>query len=69
LGGKIEFAVLAGRKSILRRELTRPPQGDHYRNGKGTGGNATVPISVPRLFLETKGTHTADILGSSAAAP
>jgi len=39
LGGKIEFAVLAGKNIVTtkRRELTCPPQGWHYRNGKGTG--------------------------------
>jgi len=43
------------------RELTCPPQGDHYRNGKGTGikGTRRFPEAFPELFPETKGTHTA----------
>jgi len=42
-GRKNRFAVLTGKKIVTskRRELTSSPQGDHYRNGKGTGINGT----------------------------
>jgi len=45
-----------------RRELTSPSQGNHYRNGKGTGikGTQRFPSAFPELFPETKGTHTAE---------
>ena len=54
-----------------RREMTSPPQGDHYWNGKGTEikGKRRFAQAFPELFPETKGTHTAgQTCGSSRAA-
>jgi len=46
---KIEFAFLAGKNIMTskRKELTCPPQGDHYRNGKGTGIKGTAQCQIP----------------------
>jgi len=68
---KNRVCCFGGKKIVTskRRELTSPPQGDHYQNGKGTGikGTRQFPKAFPELFPKTKGTHTSAKTGSKFA--
>ena len=62
LGRKNRICCFGGLKIVTskRRESTCPPQGEHYRNGNGTGeGTRRFPQAFSELFPETKGMHTA----------